>query len=81
MCLELTIALAIALRIAGIFSVVSGKSPSGNACVAEALTTSLEVDSDAALVLILTPFSRAYLRTDGIALTVLLSSTSVFSCD
>ena len=31
--------------------------------------------------LILTPFSRAYLRTDGIALTVLLSSTSVFSCD
>lgn len=50
MCLELTIALAIALRIAGIFSVVSGKSPSGNACVAEALTTSLEVDSDAALV-------------------------------
>lgn len=32
------------------FSVVSGKSPSGNACVAEALTTSLEVDSDAALV-------------------------------
>ena len=44
---KLTIALAIALQV---FFCSFRKSPSGNACVAEALTTSLEVDSDAALV-------------------------------
>ncbi len=105
MCLELTIAFAIARRIPLIFSRVSGRSP-GIACAAAAFGSAEAVSSlagasavavaveppdrklsmssltirpflpEPGTALMSTPFSRAYLRTEGIAITLRLGSTS-----